>query len=361
MSRSSIILMAILVILMIYCLDANAVAPLQLVKSQCYVGPQSQKLGGTIIVYFRIHNPNPFSVKIGLGCSIKPVEGEWIDDKPHDEEPSVPHGYSTQSRYFDIPSYISNGLYTVGYGIMDGGISGPYFDTHESNDLTVVSSSKTVYVDDSNSAGPWKGTSNNPFQYIQDGIYVAVDGDTVLVADGEYTGTGNVNLTFKGKAITVKSMNGAENCVIDCQGSENTRGFWFRDNEGTGSILDGFTIQNGNIEGTQPINYNGGGIRCDSSSPIIRNNIITNNSALHYGGGIYAYYSSSIIENNIIKENSTDVNGGGILLRKCSSLIIKNNMITKNSSHMAGGIDCDTSSLEINGNKIIENYAHASA
>jgi len=50
---------------------------------------------------------------------------------------------------------------------------------------------------------------------IQAGIDDAVDGDTVLVADGTYTGEGNVDLNTLGKAIHLVSENGPELCIID--------------------------------------------------------------------------------------------------------------------------------------------------
>lgn len=56
------------------------------------------------------------------------------------------------------------------------------------------------------------------YSTIQAAINAAADGDTVMVADGVYTGDGNRNIDFKGKAITVMSENGPENCIIDCQG-----------------------------------------------------------------------------------------------------------------------------------------------
>ncbi len=74
---------------------------------------------------------------------------------------------------------------------------------------------------------------------IQAGIDVAVDGDTVLVAPGTY----KENIDFKGKAITVKSEQGPYVTIIDA--NQNGRVVTFNHGEGPGSVLDGFTIQNG--------------------------------------------------------------------------------------------------------------------
>ena len=82
---------------------------------------------------------------------------------------------------------------------------------------------------------------------IQAAIDAAVNGGTVIVADGTYTGAGNRDIDFKGLAITVRSENGPENCIIDCEASSSNmhRGFDFQSGEGQASILDGFTIING--------------------------------------------------------------------------------------------------------------------
>ena len=70
-----------------------------------------------------------------------------------------------------------------------------------------------------------------PSEYgtIQSAIDDANDWDVIIVADGVYTGEGNRDLDCLGKAITVRSENGPENCIIDCNGikAEPHRGFYF--------------------------------------------------------------------------------------------------------------------------------------
>ena len=139
-----------------------------------------------------------------------------------------------------------------------------------------------------------------PTQYpaIQAGIRAAVNGDTVMVADGIYRGVGNKNLDFLGKGIVVMSENGPENCIIDCDGSG--RGFRFHSGEDSNSVVQGFSIINGHIF------YNGGGIYCNTASPTIEYCIIRNNYARNgYGGGIYVNNCSPTIIGCTIYGNIT--------------------------------------------------------
>jgi hypothetical protein len=78
-------------------------------------------------------------------------------------------------------------------------------------------------------------TINVPADYetIQLAIYFSLYGDTVLVADGTYTGDGNRDIDLTGKSIVVMSENGPNSTTIDCQGSmlDPHRGFYFNTGE----------------------------------------------------------------------------------------------------------------------------------
>jgi len=112
---------------------------------------------------------------------------------------------------------------------------------------------------------------------IQAGIDAAVDGDTVLIANGTYTGNGNHNINFNGKSITVKSVNGPANCIIDCQ--YLGRGFLGYNNETI--VINGLTIKNADAG-----NDNGGAIYMYDSPLTIKNCIFTNNNA-STGGAVF--------------------------------------------------------------------------
>jgi hypothetical protein len=209
-----------------------------------------------------------------------------------------------------------------------------------------------------------------PSEYstIQAGIDAAVDGDTVLVADGIYRGENNRNINFNGKAIVVMSENGPEVTMIDLQGEPHWRavGFGFDSGEDTNSVVQGLTIANGWKQ------FTAGGIYCNGSSPTIRGNTLVGNVG-GYGGGIYCVAGSSpLIENNIIIENEAiyvDLNedclvyngcGGGIYCLNYSCPTIRGNVIARNRAvYGGGGLLCSnegTSPL-IEGNLIVDNLA----
>ncbi|MBD3183368.1 T9SS type A sorting domain-containing protein [Candidatus Poribacteria bacterium] len=227
----------------------------------------------------------------------------------------------------------------------------------------------TVFADDiiyvaENSDPPYLGTSENPFIRIQDAIDAAADGQTVLVRDGVYRRIGNRNIDFKGKAITIKSENGPENCIIDVTPTQNddpvyNRGFIFQNAEGRDSILHGFTIKKVRLSNTN-ISF-GGGILC-YSSPTIKNNIITDNSNLDTqtkGGGMFLSGSgcSPLIINNIIHDNSAS-EGGGIYCENDASPEMIGNIISSNGADDGGGIKIQQAVVLMAGNIIKNNFAY---
>lgn len=164
------------------------------------------------------------------------------------------------------------------------------------------------------------------YNTIQDGIAVASDGDTVLVHDGIYTGTGNRDISLQGKAIMLQSVNGPTNCIIDADASigDGHNGFSIGDGETETTIIDGFTITGGYI-------YQGGGIYCNGSSPTIQNCVITENTA-GWGGGISCANGEAVVANCLISENIGWDAASGIYNCSSSNLTIRNCTITGNES-----------------------------
>lgn len=164
---------------------------------------------------------------------------------------------------------------------------------------------------------------------IQAGINAASEGDIVLVADGVYSGNGNRDLVLGNAGVTVKSENGPENCIIDCQGSyydKLHRGFNI---SADGCSVIGLSIING-------VHDVGGAIWISSTSTI-SNNIIAHNIVSVSGGGIHSS-ASSIIVNNIIRNNTSHWMGGGIGIVGESPVVINNTIINNTATSNGGGI-----------------------
>jgi len=139
----------------------------------------------------------------------------------------------------------------------------------------------TIYVDDDNTAGPWDGTLDNPYQFVQDGIDHALGGDTVYVFKGTY-----VENIVVSKSIELIGED-KENTVIT--------------GDGFGTVVkiiaecvnvSRFTITKSGS------NSNNAGIMIHTSYNIITNNNIQKNG--YYGLYVIEGYNT-IYHNNIVK------------------------------------------------------------
>jgi hypothetical protein len=213
------------------------------------------------------------------------------------------------------------------------------------------------------------------YHTIQDGINAAaLSGDTVIVHDGTYTGTGNRSIDFGGRTLTLQSANGAASTIIDCQNA--ARGFYLHSGETTASVIEGFTVKNGYTSDTLEDpgvldvlgsgggggmlfvgsgativdcvfqdNYgrHGGGINCQSNSQLaVVGCAFAENDAGYAGGGLWAHTSTVTISGCTFAGNSADAGGGAMRLEDCDSILtnclIAGNSSTGTSTSAAGGL-----------------------
>lgn len=221
------------------------------------------------------------------------------------------------------------------------------------NDYTALPAISTYYVsvtgNDSNSgASPVLA-----FLTIQRGLTVASSGDTVIVLDGTYTGFGNRDLDFGGKNIILKSENGPQTTVIDCQNS--SRAFYVRQGETQDARIEGFTITRGNA-------YQGGAIYCQNSSPTITNCHILSNSSNQGGAGVFLYNSDALLSHCVLAKNVSSAGAGGAI--RCDNgfkqpVISQCTVADNTSGNAGGGLWCRTTNATVENSIFWGNQAAA--
>lgn len=164
------------------------------------------------------------------------------------------------------------------------------------------------------------------FSTIQAAINAASANAVVVVADGLYQGAGNRNLDLLSKRIALRSASGPANCVIDCQGA--ARGFTLQGLETPDTLIEGFTIRNGNAS-------QGGGIVVFANSrPTIRNCVIENCTSSNEGGGLALFWRATVEACTI--RQCTASQGGGAFLPAVDP-IVRDCVFEGNSSTRGGG------------------------
>jgi predicted outer membrane repeat protein len=216
---------------------------------------------------------------------------------------------------------------------------------------------------------------------IQAALDTCSTGDTVLVSLGTYF---EELIWPSTNGIKLLSELGPNWTIIDANDDSSGLVIKISTEVDTSTVISGFTIRNGigwtpfilaggiYCENSSPVICNNiitqnigsvGGIKCEgNSSPIIKENIICNNYSSG-GGGIFCHIESSpqIIDNVIVNNTafifiSGGGYGGGICCWSDSSIIIRGNTIISNTSERYGGaIFCNNSSPIISQNTIVNN------
>jgi len=220
---------------------------------------------------------------------------------------------------------------------------------------------------------PW------PYDTIQSAIEAAREGDTVIIHPGIYTGAGNRDVDFLGKAITVRSIDPNDptvvaGTIVDSGGTETEphRGFIFCRGEDANAVLSGLTVTGGRIlqgagiyiEDSSPTflrcaiagnlcassdfrkrhsRKDGGGIYIRNGSPCVSQCVVADNrceGGSSYGGGICCYGAGPVIRDCRIESNQVRDRGGGIHCESGSTLDLTGSIVRGNRTtfSMGGGI-----------------------
>ena len=197
----------------------------------------------------------------------------------------------------------------------------------------------TVYVDVNAAAGGTGGAAD-PYQTIGAGVAAIIANagvnqfeGTVKVADGVYRATANGGLeNFGANGITISkymTIKGGyagsgdwteptrvlRSTDIDLTGA-NTRAFYQAGgptHQYNGSLIDGFTIRNGNVTG------NGGAISMDTDygdCMSVANSAFINNRASGQGGAVWlaGSYGPASVSKSTFSGNQAGTDGGGVFI-----------------------------------------------
>jgi len=197
-----------------------------------------------------------------------------------------------------------------------------------------------IYVNGECGDDAWSGKysqCSGPDGYkrtIQAALDAIGDGGTIMVTAGTYSGEGNRDLDFNGKAVQLTGYD----CTIDCDatGADEHRAFHFHSGETETSVVQGFRITDGQ-------HWKGGAVFCTNSSPKFVDCTFQGNEATDDdtgGGAMYNENSSPTLEGCMFTENLAmpSASYGGAITNEGSSPTLRDCTFTGNEAWAGGGI-----------------------
>lgn len=228
---------------------------------------------------------------------------------------------------------------------------------------TVAADQSQIYVNDSSGDDTWNGeaavwdglTLFGPKKTIQSGVSTVLNGGTVNIADGVYSGTGNVNISISAKNVNIKgqSQNGT---IINASGTGSTR--MFTVSNGASVTISNLTFANGNHTS------NGGAIYLVGSTTVrsyltVNNCTFINNKAS--GGGAISNVRSTLTVNGCTFIGNTAGSGGAINIEtgtQAMYYVYNSTFIGNSATNYGGAIEqWGGTSSTITGNTFIGNTA----
>ncbi|PTB94660.1 hypothetical protein C9994_11925 [Marivirga lumbricoides] len=230
------------------------------------------------------------------------------------------------------------------------------------------------YVDINAASGGDGSSWATAYSDLQTAITNGADGDVIFVKKGEYLLTASITSLKEGMAI-YGSFSGTETTLVErdlsnfsnnandatilkSNGSQRVISIDYPTNPTSQNTLNGLVITGGGNADK------GGGIYINNASPILRNLIITGNTANEdgygLGGGIYIANFSPVLTNVVLSGNYA-TNGGGIHLNNATP-ILTNVTISGNNANSGGGISLvNNSHAQFNNTIIFSNTANVSS
>ena len=212
----------------------------------------------------------------------------------------------------------------------------------------------TIYVDDSNTQGPWNGSAEYPYQSINDGVRHAADGDAVYVFNGLYSETVIINKTIsiRGQEQENTIIDGHNNGSVITVASEDVyiRRFTIRNSGGYQGDAGIAVLANATTITECTIYRARAGIfvQKQSETTIINSRFLTNGFGIvssssafvaidqcifyHNGAGVYLSNSTCVT----ITHSYADTNGIGFLCERSSHIDISESAARDNNDNEGG-------------------------